>query len=669
MNVETIAAQLRGMLNEWNIAYHRDNVSIVSDEMFNSTFQRLKQMEDSGLIAVTPDSPTQRVGSTISTDFAPVKHAVPMLSLNNAMDEEELRHFTIGTATKLALPMPPVYVAEPKYDGLAINLRYEFGVLIMACTRGDKETGENVTANVRTIPGIPLRLDHPRPPAVLEVRGEVVMHKYDFDLLNAKQKDAGLKEFANPRNAAAGAVRQKDSRVTATRPLTFYTYGVGETSPDFDKGDGHSDLMYNLSFLGFRSYENFRVIGFAGCLDYFKRLESQRKDLPFEIDGAVFKIDRWRNQDVLGMGTTAPNFAIAAKFKPEEVKTRLVSIDVQVGRTGQLTPVARLQPVKVGGVEVTNATLHNQRMIDLKDIRPGDTVWVRRAGDVIPEVAGLAEALEPRGDHWSMPDYCPSCGAEAEYEDDESSQLRCSNNSLCCEAQWEAALLHFGSRGAMDIEGLGPETVKALINDLNIMAFSGLYNLTRSDIALLEGFKEASADKLWMAIRDSKTTTMARFLFALGIRHVGINTAKDLERHFNGDIKAMMWGDLMSFIAVQGVGEKTARSLYAFFCDKNCRTEVNYLIENCGINWPVKAKASNTLEGKTFVVTGTLDGMTRDQVTALIESHGGKVAGSVSKNTSYLVCGEDAGGKLKKAKELGIEIISLNQLKEIVTNG
>lgn len=669
MNVETIAAQLRGMLNEWNIAYHRDNTSMVSDETFNSTFQRLKQMEDSGLIAVTPDSPTQRVGSTISTDFAPVKHAVPMLSLNNAMDEEELRDFTIGTAIKLALPMPPMYVAEPKYDGLAINLRYEFGVLIMACTRGDKETGENVTANVRTIPGIPLRLDHPRPPAVLEVRGEVVMHKADFDALNATQRAAGLKEFANPRNAAAGAVRQKDSRVTATRPLTFYTYGVGETSPDFDKGNGHSDLLYNLSFLGFRSYENFRVIGFAGCLDYFKRLESQRKDLPFEIDGAVFKIDRWRNQDVLGMGTTAPNFAIAAKFKPEEVKTKLVSIDVQVGRTGQLTPVARLQPVKVGGVEVTNATLHNQRMIDLKDIRPGDTVWVRRAGDVIPEVAGLAEALEPRGEHWSMPDYCPSCGAEAEYEDDESSQLRCSNNSLCCEAQWEAALLHFGSRGAMDIEGLGPETVKALINDLDVTKFSDLYKITIGSACLLEGFQSASARKLVDAIEKSKTTTMARFLFALGIRHVGINTAKDLERHFNGNMTSLAHAGVADYFNVQGVGGKTAKSLYSFFSDKVCRDEVLNLVHQYGINWPVKAKASNALEGKTFVITGTLEGMTRDQVTALIESHGGKVAGSVSKNTSYLVCGEDAGGKLKKAKEIGVSVISLKQLKEIVTNG
>ena len=667
---EQIAAQLRQQLNQANVYYHRDDSPIMSDDTYNAMLHKLKQMEEAGLVAVAIDSPTQRVGSPISTSFAPVKHVVPMMSLNNAMDYDgDLCKWLKTVSEASGTEDNVLYTAEYKYDGLAVNLRYENGILVQACTRGDKETGEDVTANVRTIPNIPLALDHPRPPPVLEVRGEIVMLKSDFERINAALRLAGQKEFANPRNAAAGSVRQKDSRITAQRPLKFFAYGVGEISDYFCDVKSHGDLMYYLKGLGFKNARLYECIGRGSLLEFYDEVLQTRAHLDFDIDGVVYKVDNFELRAKMGTGTTAPRWAIAHKFPAEVVMTKLLSIDVQVGRTGAITPVARLEPVKCGGVVVTNATLHNQSEIDRKDVRPGDWVMVRRAGDVIPEVMGRSSLrVEPRAAPWKMPDACPCCGSAVMAEGEEKI-MRCTGHWTQCSAQLKGAIAHFASRKAMNIEGLGDVVIDALVDNDFVRTLADIYKVSLSGLMLLDGFGEKKAQNLRAEIEKSKQTTFARFLFALGIRHVGETTAKELAKYF-GYMDSFRHAGPDSLGNVEGIGPGTVEAI----CDYLNYDLTSGIIDSllaAGITWPdpQKSEGPKPLQGKTMVVTGTLPTMSREDVTALIEAAGGKVSGSVSKKTSMVVVGAEAGSKLTKAQELGIRIISENELREMIVNG
>lgn len=665
---EQIAAHLRNELNLANVAYHRDDCPIMSDAAYDSLLDRLRKMEESGMVAVAIDSPTQRVGSSISTTFAPVKHKVPMVSLNNAMDYDgDLWKWLQSVYAAAGNDDVIDYTVEYKYDGLAINLRYEGGILVQACTRGDKETGEDVTANVRTIKSIPLKLDHPRPPPVLEVRGEIVMMKSHFNAINAILREKGEKEFANPRNAAAGSVRQKDSRITAGRPLQFFAYGVGEVSDYFGNLSTHTDLMYHLSLFGFKTAGVFTASGRADLLDYYDTAMRDRAKLDFEIDGMVYKVDRYPLREKLGMGTTAPRWAIAHKFPAEEVVTKLLSIDVQVGRTGAVTPVARLEPVKVGGVMVTNATLHNQSEIDRKDVRPGDYVIVRRAGDVIPEVVGRGPTqVEERGPAWKMPDACPCCDAAIMAEEDQKI-MRCTGHWTRCTAQLKGAIAHFCSRKAMNIEGMGDAVIDALVDDGWISDLRGLYCISAKQLEKLEGFGEKKAENLHAEIVKSHNTTFARFIYALGIRHVGETTAKALAQHF-GTLEALRNATPDAMLQVEGVGEGTVDAICLYLNSDETSMIIDGLLD-AGITWPnppVRRTVPGVLYGLIFVVTGTLPGMSREQATLSIETAGGKVSSSVSKKTSFVVVGAEAGSKLEKAQALGIKTITEKELIEMV---
>lgn len=648
---EQIAKDLRERLNLANIAYHRDDAPAMPNAEYDAIFRKLQQLEQTGLVAVAPDSPTQRVGSELSTEFTPVRHSMPMLSLNNAFTDEDLVKFYQPGV---------VYVSEPKYDGLAVALRYEDGIFVQGLTRGDGETGEDITANLRTVSSIPLRLDHPRPPSVLEVRGEIVMLKADFERINANCREAGMKEFANPRNAAAGSVRQKNSMITAMRPLKFFAYGIGEATDQFERVETHQDIMYNLHALGFPWYGHQCTSDLAMLRDGYATMLEERAGMPFEIDGLVIKVNDLKLREELGFQSRAPRWAIAWKFPAEEVTTELLDIEVQVGRTGAITPVARLLPVKVGGVEVSNATLHNINMIREKDVRPGDVVVVRRAGDVIPEVVGKGQGgVLPRNEPWQMPTACPCCGSAIVQE---GAIARCSGGPLVCSEQLKGALFHFASRKAMNIDGLGDSMIDTLVDDFGIQSPASLYMMTAPEL-VAGGVGAKTAANLIEEIQKSKNTTMARFIFALGIRHVGEQTAKDLARAF--DMTAdLLYARRDEYLAVDGVGPETADSLFAFFQDAANRDMVNMMIAR-GVSWPSKDPGAVTqLAGKTFVLTGTLPTLTREQATAMIEGAGGKVSGSVSKKTTYVVAGAEAGSKLVKAQELGITVIDEQQLKE-----
>lgn len=667
---EQTAQYLREKLNAASVAYHRDDDSFMSDEEYDALFHDLQRMVNAGLVSVTPDCPTQRVGSAISTDFAPVVHKVPMLSLNNAMDYSgDLEAWLKKIYSELGTEEVR-FTAEYKYDGLAINLRYENGVLVQACTRGDKEVGEDVTANIKTIESIPLRLDQLHYPPVLEVRGEVLMLKADFEKLNAELRAKGEKEFSNPRNAAAGSVRQKDSRITASRPLTFYPYGVGEISGNFTRLEYHDELMLDLKSFGFKYpmqlEEN--CYGLASLTAVYDYMLKERANLPFEIDGVVYKVNSFKQREELGFDTRAPRWAIAHKFPPEEASTRLISIDVQVGRTGAVTPVARLEPVKVGGVVITNATLHNQDEITRKDVRPGDCVIVRRAGDVIPEVVRVDSSRpnEVRVEPYKIPALCPCCGSWLVKEEDQAI-LRCSGHYSECSAQLKGAILHFASRKAMNIEGLGEVVVDQLVDKGYVTGLADIYALTISKLETLEGFGEKKAKNLYDEIQKSKKTTFPKFLFSLGIRHVGENTAKDLARHFKV-LSHLEEASLEKLLEVDGVGDIVGNSVGHFFNNRVSRFKVLYPLLDAGIFWTddLDTLSSDKLKGKTFVLTGTMPSLTREQATARIESAGGKVSGSVSKKTSFVVVGDEAGSKLTKAKELGIPLLDEAELLKIL---
>ena len=659
------AAQLRKDLNHHNYLYYVLDNPEIPDAEYDRLLRELQTLEENHPELITADSPTQRVGAEPLKAFTEVAHEVPMLSLNNCFNEQELSDFDRRVRDGLEKENIE-YVAEPKLDGLAISLLYEDGVLVRGATRGDGSKGEDVTQNIRTIDTIPLQLQSKNYPQRLEVRGEVIMNKLGFEKLNERQRKNNEKVFANPRNAAAGSLRQLDSRITATRPLEFYCYGVGVCSQTVP--DRHSKILEQLKKWGFRLNSEVKLVkGVQACVKYYNSIQTKRDKLEYDIDGVVYKVDRIADQDILGFVSRAPRWAIAHKFPAQEEMTVLNGIDVQVGRTGAITPVARLDPVFVGGVTVTNATLHNQDEIDRMDVRIGDTVIVLRAGDVIPKVVSVVLSKRPKGlRKFKMPSKCPVCGSEIVRLENEAI-ARCTGG-LYCGAQQKEAIKHFASRKAMDVDGLGDKLVEQLVDEGLIHDVADLYTLQSDQVASLERMAEKSADNLIAALDKSKTTTLERFIFSLGIRQVGETTARTLANHY-GSIKALMKAKTKDLIEVEDVGPIVAESIETFFKQKHNDEVIDKLIK-AGIHWPVIEKPNETeltLAGKTFVVTGTLSTMGRSEAKAALLLKGAKVAGSVSKKTDYVVVGADPGSKASKANELGVEVLDENAFLKLIS--
>ncbi|MGG1943276.1 NAD-dependent DNA ligase LigA [Trinickia sp. NRRL B-1857] len=659
------AVWLRTELERANYQYYVLDQPQIPDAEYDRLFSELQSIEADHPDLITPESPTQRVGGQVASGFASVVHALPMLSLNNGFTEEDVTAFDKRVSDRLDRS-PVEYSCELKFDGLAISLRYEDGRLVQAATRGDGSTGEDVTQNVRTVRSIPLRLKGERIPRVLEVRGEVLMFRRDFDRLNAHQREAGQREFANPRNAAAGSLRQLDSSITAQRPLSFFAYGIGELE-GMDMPDTHDAVLDWYTVLGLPvCTERATVEGAEGLLTFYRRIGEKRKSLPYDIDGVVYKVNRRADQDTLGFVSRAPRFALAHKFPPEEALTELLEIGVNVGRTGAITPVARLAPVFVGGVTVTNATLHNEDEVHRKDLRAGDTVIVRRAGDVIPEVVGsVLERRPPDAQAFVMPTECPACGSAIERLPGEA-VARCTGG-LVCPAQRKRALEHFAQRRALDIDGLGEKIIDQLVEQNIVRTPADLFNLGFSTLVALERFADKSAQNLIDAIEKAKHTKLERFIFALGIPDVGESTAKDLARHF-GSLDPVMDASVETLMEVEGIGPIVAESIHQFFAEEHNRTVIDQLRVN--VSWPEGPPAprapQGVLAGKTVVLTGTLPTLAREQAKEMLEGAGAKVAGSVSKKTDYVVAGAEAGSKLTKAEELGIKILDEDGMRKLL---
>ncbi|GAA6119378.1 NAD-dependent DNA ligase LigA [Acidovorax sp. FG27] len=706
--------KLRQQLTTWAHQYYVLDEPTVPDAEYDLAFQALEALEAAHPDLVTPDSPTQRVIGAVMEGLTPVRHRVPMLSIRTETDTEASGAATFDARVrrelKLPADAPPIeYVAEPKFDGLAMSLRYENGRLVQAATRGDGEVGEDVTHNIRTIRQIPKTLpsDAATPvPPVLEVRGEVYMRRADFDQLNERQREAGGKTFVNPRNAAAGAVRQLDSGITLQRPLSFFAYGLGDVTPAAEGGPDfatHFDMLQTLKLWRFPVAAQVRTAqGATELVAFHEEIGASRDQLPYDIDGVVYKVNSLALQRQLGFVTREPRWAVAHKYPAQEMVTRVEGIDVQVGRTGKLTPVARLAPVFVGGVTVTNATLHNLFEIRKKGVRVGDQVIVRRAGDVIPEVVGtvpaalapvagalqgsdaLADAASnadgtapdaaraaPRSPYvpnFRMPRQCPICGSAVVREKGEANH-RCTGG-LFCPAQRKEAILHFAARRAMDIEGLGDKLVDQLVEGNVIRTLPDLYRLGLTALAALDRMAEKSAQNVVAALEKSKQTTLPRFLFGLGIRHVGEATAKDLARHF-GSLDAIMAASVEQLLEVNDVGPVVAEAIHTFFAQPHNREVVEQL-RACGVTWEEGAPAERAtlpLAGLTVVITGTLPTLSRDEAKDLLEAAGAKVAGSVSKKTHYVVAGAEAGSKLAKAQELGVPVLDEDGLQALLTHG
>ncbi len=689
-NPAQAAARLRAEIEQHNVRYYVYDDPSISDAEYDGLMRELQALEAEHPELVTPESPTQRVGAAPVSAFGSVRHVVPMLSLGNAFDEEDVLAFdrrvtdTLRGAGLLGPAQEADYFCELKLDGLAISLRYENGRLVQAATRGDGQTGEDVTSNIRTIKAIPLQLKGSFP-QVLEVRGEVLMNRADFEKLNQAQAKRDEKVFVNPRNAAAGSLRQLDPRITAKRPLRFFAYGWGEVQGLAGTQGGlfaeasagaaqasqlpeksHGAMLDWLASLGLpvNVKHNHRASGAEGLMAFYAKVGQFRAELPYDIDGVVYKVDSLPAQKVLGFVARAPRFALAHKFAAEEATTTLLDIEVQVGRTGAITPVARLKPVFVGGVTVTNATLHNEDEIRRKDVRIGDTVIVRRAGDVIPEV--LAPVLDKRPDdarEFVMPTACPVCGSAIERLEDETI-ARCTGG-LFCGAQRKQTLWHAASRKALDIEGLGEKLVDQLVDSGRVKTLADLYSLRPLELVGLDRMGQKSADNLVAAIDKARAPALSRLLFALGIRHVGETTARDVARHF-GSIEAIMDADEDALSSVPDVGPVVAASIRRFFAEQHNRDVIEQLKAQ-GVN-PVAEAApqGTTLAGKTFVLTGTLPNWTREEASMRIQAAGGKVSGSVSKKTAYLVAGEDSGSKLTKAQELGVAVLDEDGLKALL---
>jgi DNA ligase (NAD+) len=660
---------LRAEIERHNRQYYVLDAPLISDAEYDQLFRELQALEAEHPQLLSADSPTQRVGAAPLSEFATVAHATPMLSLNNAFAEAEVAAFDRRVREGLAAIGDVDYAAEPKFDGLAISLNYEQGVLVRGATRGDGATGEDVTANLRTVRSIPLHLQGSGWPAVLEVRGEVLMWRSDFERMNARQREHAEKEFVNPRNAAAGSLRQLDPRITARRPLRFFAYGVGGIAAT-GLPTTHAVLLDRLAEWGFPvAPERRRVTGLTGLIAYYAEIARRRESLPYAIDGVVYKVDDLAAQERLGFVSRAPRFAIAHKFPAEEAVTELLDISIQVGRTGALTPVARLAPVFVGGVTVTNATLHNADEVLRKDLCIGDTVVVRRAGDVIPEVVRVLPERRPAtARRFVMPQTCPVCGSQVVRHPDEA-VARCSGG-LYCPAQRKQALLHFASRRALDIEGLGDKLVEQLVECGIVRTPADLYRLGLPALANLERMAEKSAGNLLASIERSKQTTLARFIYALGIRNVGEATARDLARHF-GSLDRLLAADEGQLLQVPDVGPIVAQCLRQFF-DEPHNLEVIEQLRAAGVAWhdgEPSAQTVSTVAGKVFVLTGTLPSLTRDAAKAMLEAAGGKVTGSVSKKTDFVVAGTEAGSKLEKARLLGVKVIDEEQLLAVLNAG
>jgi DNA ligase (NAD+) len=667
----TQAQALRRQLHHHAHAYYTLDTPDIPDAEYDRLFRELQALELAHPELLTSDSPTQRVGGAVLDAFAQVTHRVPMLSIRTETDTEasgaEAFDARIRKELGLGESAPPVdYVGELKFDGLAMSLRYEDGLLVQAATRGDGETGEDVTTNIRTIGQIPLRLPT-HAPSVLEVRGEVYMRRDDFETLNERQRQRiaagtkGEKTFVNPRNAAAGAVRQLDSGIAAERPLSFFAYGLGDITPANEGGPqwtSHFDMLMQLKAWGFPVAEQTACVqGAAGLVAFHQRVAAERDALPYDIDGVVYKVNDLSLQAGLGFVTREPRWAVAHKYPAQEEMTTVLAIDVQVGRTGKLTPVAKLAPVFVGGVTVTNATLHNELEARRKDVRVGDTVIVRRAGDVIPEVVSVVLDRRPLdAPQFTMMMHCPVCGSLAEREEGEADH-RCTGG-LFCSAQRKQAIWHFAHRRAMDVDGLGDKLVDQLVDTAQVNTLADLYHLKLDRLANMDRMAEKSAVNLLEALEKSKTTTLGRFLFSLGIRHVGEATAKELARHF-GQLDAIMAASEDALLQVTDVGPVVAHSIRTFF-DQPHNREVVQALRDAGVTWPegeALAPTEMPLAGITVVLTGTLLSMGRDEAKEKLEALGAKVAGSVSKKTHYVVAGAESGSKLDKAQALGVPVL------------
>jgi len=664
-NIKKKIQELIEKINLFDYQYYvLDNPS-VSDFEYDKIFRLLIDLENEYPELIQPDSPTQRVGGEALEAFESVIHRQAMLSLNNAFEEDELIAF--DKRIKDAIGVDEIeYAVEPKFDGLAITLTYENGIFIQGATRGDGYTGENVTHNLKTIRSIPTKLNHPNPPKVIEVRGEVLMLKKDFELLNQTQESLGEKKFANPRNAAAGSLRQLDPRITAKRPLTFFSYGLGVCEPNLNLKTHTETIQLLKQFNLPISDLSASVKGVQGLKSFYEKVLKLRESLAYDIDGVVYKVNSFNYQNELGFVSRAPRWAIAHKFPAEEALTEILDINVQVGRTGAITPVARLKPVFVGGVTVTNATLHNEDEMIRKDVHIGDIVSVRRAGDVIPEIVRVLIDKRPKAiKKFKMPTICPECGSPLTRIDDEA-VIRCSGG-LICPAQQKQSIIHFASRKAMDIEGLGDKSIEQLVTIGLIHELPDIYKLELEQLINLDRMAEKSAQNLLNAIEKSKNTTLPRFIYALGIRNVGESTAKDLAS-FYGDLDEIMKQTEDKLQLVPDIGPTVAKSISDFF-KQNKNRELIQSLRKLGINWPkhdIKKSISGIFAGKTFVLTGTLPSMSREEAKSIIEMNGGKVAGSVSKKTDYVVAGSDAGSKLATAQELGIKVISQDELLELM---
>ncbi|MFP4276256.1 MAG: NAD-dependent DNA ligase LigA [Wenzhouxiangella sp.] len=655
--------QLREIINEHNYRYYVLDQPTVSDAEYDRLLRELEALEADHPDLITADSPTQRVGAKPAEGFESVTHSIPMLSLANAFSLEEVADFDRRIRDRLDRE-DLRYVVEPKLDGLAIALRYEHGQLVLGATRGDGREGEDVTSNVRTVRAIPLKLRGKSVPELLEVRGEIFMTRSGFKTLNEGLANEGQKTFVNPRNAAAGSLRQLDPAVTARRPLHFYCYGA---ATDEGLPDTHSAILEQLQSWGLPVSDAVDVVtGLDGLEAAFERFGRLREQLDYEIDGVVYKLDSLEQQREMGFVSRAPRWALAHKFPAQEEITRLLDIEVQVGRTGALTPVARLEPVFVGGVTVTNATLHNADEIRRKDVRPGDWVVVRRAGDVIPEVVATVLDRRPRQtEPWQMPSTCPECGSAVEQVEGEA-VARCSGG-LVCPAQRRRAIEHFASRAAMDIEGLGSKLVAQLVDADLIHSPADLYGLDQQTLQQLERMGEKSAANLVEAIDSSRQTTLPRLLFALGIREVGEVTAAQLARHF-GTLEAIAAADAGQLAAVPDVGAVVAAHIEAFFAEPHNREIIKQLLD-AGVDYPRETPRSTDelpLSGQTYVLTGSLDTLTRSQARKALEEQGAKVTSSVSKNTTAVIAGAEPGSKLDKARELGVEVLDEDRLKALL---
>jgi len=677
------AAELHLLLHHHAHSYYVLDAPEVPDAEYDRLFRELQALEARHPGLLTPDSPTQRVGGAVLDGFTKVRHRVPMLSIRTETDIEATGAQNFDTRVRkelgLAPDAPPVeYVAELKFDGLALNLRYEAGVLVQAATRGDGEIGEDVTQNIRGIGQIPLRLPADAP-AVMEVRGEVYMRRDDFDRLNEQQRakiDAGQKNektYVNPRNAAAGAVRQLDPAISRQRPLSFFAYGWGEITPAAEGGPEFTtqyETLLTLRSWGFPVSERTQIAqGATDLIAFHQAVGALRDQLPFDIDGVVYKVNSLALQKQLGFVTREPRWAVAHKYPAQEQMTRVLGIDVQVGRTGKLTPVARLEPVFVGGTTVSNATLHNLFELRRKGVRVGDTAIVRRAGDVIPEVVGIVPPTpgtkHPYVPNFRMPRQCPICGSDVVREKGEVNH-RCSGG-LFCGAQRKQAILHYAQRRAVDIENLGEKLVDQLVDGDVVKTLPDLYRMGFAALAALDRMAEKSARNVLDALEKSKGTTLPRFLFGLGIRHVGEATAKDLARHF-GTLDGVMGATVEQLLEVPDVGPIVAEAIHTFFAQPHNREVVEQL-RACGVHWEEgepAAQAPRPLAGMTVVLTGTLPTLSRDEAKDLLEAAGAKVAGSVSKKTSYVVAGEEAGSKLEKAQALGVPVLDEDGLRRLL---